>query len=73
MDPDQIAPKGAVGSGSTLFVGEVSKTSQQTTKQAILRDWCFKGNKCEIRVFMVTIFMKYTLKQHINSLPDFPF
>ena len=32
MDPDQTAPIGAVRSGSTLFVGKVSKTLQQTTK-----------------------------------------
>ena len=43
MDPDQIAPIGAVGSGSTLFVGEVSKTSQQATKTDDTCDWCFKG------------------------------
>ena len=33
MDPDQTATIGAVWSGSTLFVGDASKTFQQSTKQ----------------------------------------
>ena len=33
MNLDQTAPTGAVCSGSTLFVGDASKTFQQTTKK----------------------------------------
>ena len=44
MDPDQTAPIGAVRSGSTLFVGQASKTFQQTTKaDDFCCDWRFKG------------------------------
>ena len=44
MDPDQSAPIGAVGSGSTLFVGKASKTFQQTTKaDDFCYDWLFNG------------------------------
>ena len=32
MDPDQTAPIGAVGSGSTPFVIKASETFQQRTK-----------------------------------------
>ena len=36
MDPDQTARIGAVWSVSTLFVGNASKTFQQTTKSVEL-------------------------------------
>ena len=44
MNPDQTAPTGAVLSDSTLFVGNASKTFQQTTKaDKFCCDWHFKG------------------------------
>ena len=38
VDPDQTAPIRAVGSGSTLFDKEASKTFQQTTKANDIRN-----------------------------------
>ena len=44
VDPDQTAPLGAVWSGSTLFVGKVSKIFQQTAKaDNFCCDWRIKG------------------------------
>ena len=34
MEPNQIAPTGGDGSGSTLFDQNAAKTDQQMTKQA---------------------------------------
>ena len=44
VDPEQTAPIGAVGSGSTLFAIEASITFEQTRKAGdFCCDWRFKG------------------------------
>ena len=62
MDPHQTAPTGAVFSGSTLFVYEVSNILVDDKNIHFVNMRFLKGliNVCEFSVHTVRIFMKCT-------------
>ena len=69
VDPDQTAPKGAVWSGSTLFVYEASNVLVDVKKNPyILWLWALRGNKCEFSVYTVNFHEMHVPLRGRNNL-----